>query len=366
MKTIPKILVIGASGVLGKLICRETLRVFNNNVNLLVGDYRRDRGRALALMLGPKAEYQYIDASNSNSIKVALKDVSCVIISMNQNEPLIQTQCIEAKIHCIDVTASSELLDKVKPLNKKAIASNIALVMFSGFFPGLSGILIKDTSSDFERTDEVNIGLLSSVNAQAGYSGFIQMLEVCHKPVVLKHKNQEKTFPGFYQKTYMHFSEPFGRKHVRLVNYSERAVLAQYLNIPILNYWIGLEKEALTMALGILKKIRVTALCLKNRILGKFFTKVLFKHNPDKPETTALSISVHGTQCGISKTRILTLKAYSDYGVTAAFNAALCWYLVYQMSSKSLGVRFPFEIVTLSEILSIMATEGVTIDDKWI
>jgi len=40
-----KMMVVGASGVLGKLVCTELLRIFENQINLIVTDYKTERGK---------------------------------------------------------------------------------------------------------------------------------------------------------------------------------------------------------------------------------------------------------------------------------------------------------------------------------
>ena len=56
-----KVMVVGASGVLGRLICTELMRIFNNQVNLVVTDYKEDRGKRLAESFNQKVIFQYID-----------------------------------------------------------------------------------------------------------------------------------------------------------------------------------------------------------------------------------------------------------------------------------------------------------------
>lgn len=46
-----KMMVVGASGVLGKLICMELLRVFEKQIKLIVTDYKNERGKRLAAFL---------------------------------------------------------------------------------------------------------------------------------------------------------------------------------------------------------------------------------------------------------------------------------------------------------------------------
>jgi saccharopine dehydrogenase-like NADP-dependent oxidoreductase len=226
MKNAPTILVVGASGTLGKLICREVLRIFGQTVTLLVGDYNSERGTALATSLGEQAEFRYINAVESDSIIKALQGASCVIVAMNQTHPLIQLHCVEASVHCIDVAASAELLEQVRQFHDKAVAQNVTLAMYSGFFPGLSGMLVQQMTTEFSQIDEVNVGLLFSANAQAGFSGILQMIEIFHQPVNIVVHGLKTSMPGFQRVKRLDFPEPFGPKRVRLVNYSEREVLA--------------------------------------------------------------------------------------------------------------------------------------------
>lgn len=55
------VMVVGASGVLGQLVCTELLRIFDNEIKLIVTDYKMDRGKRLANSFKRDVEFNYLD-----------------------------------------------------------------------------------------------------------------------------------------------------------------------------------------------------------------------------------------------------------------------------------------------------------------
>ncbi|WP_158634048.1 saccharopine dehydrogenase NADP-binding domain-containing protein [Radiobacillus deserti] len=146
-----KIMVVGASGVLGKLVCIELLRIFENQIKLIVTDYKAGRGKKLATSFNKEVQFQYLDVSDKESVKEAIKNVDIVVVGLKQKLPHIQKVCIENEILSIDVTPFYDFLEKVIELNQSAEKNNIGSVIMSGFFPGLSGLMIKNAISNFKK-----------------------------------------------------------------------------------------------------------------------------------------------------------------------------------------------------------------------
>lgn len=119
-----------------------------------------------------------------------------VVVAVKQRNPHIQKRCIENKILCIDVTPFYDFAEKVYELNQSAENNKIGSVIMSGFFPGLSGLMIKEAISDFQEITEINVGLLQSTNAKAGISGILDMLKIIDQPVTF----QNETLSGFTKK----------------------------------------------------------------------------------------------------------------------------------------------------------------------
>lgn len=236
--------------------------------------------------------------------------------------------------------------------------------MYSGLIPGLSGLLIKQAVAGFSHVESVDVGLLFSANAQTWFSGILQMIATFQRPVSAVIDGRETRIPGFQHTRMLDFPEPFGKKRLRLVDYGERAVLAERLGLPTLAYWLGWETEALTTVMALLKKAGVLAYCLKNKSFGKLFSNVI-RHNPNKPETTALSVETRGIRDDRPICKRMTLKAFSDYGATAIFNAALAEHL---LQAPLPGVRFPFEMTDMYAMLARMNCEEIVIhtSDEWL
>ena len=108
-----RIMVVGASGVLGNLICHEVLRLFNLKIQLIITDYDRERGKRLADGFGRQVQFCHFMLGDNERINQVLADVDGVVIALKQEKPLIQKACIEQGVLCVDVTPFYEFVDKV-------------------------------------------------------------------------------------------------------------------------------------------------------------------------------------------------------------------------------------------------------------
>lgn len=337
-----KILVVGVSGVLGKLICKEVLRVFNKECTLIATDYKVDRGKKTAISVSKNVIFRPLDVSKKENINNVVKDVDVVIVAIKQSEPLVQEVCTNKNILCIDVTPYANFVASIQAMNKSKSPS----VAMSGFFPGLSGVLAKEAISGFQCVDEVNIGLLQSTNANVGVSGIIDMLKIISKPVKIVNN---KYVPGFSEKRMLYFLEGNAKKQVRLIEHAERKYLCEKLNIGKLNYWTSWNKQSFNKMISICIKIKIIDV-IKKLKKTRFLSKVV-KHNPNKDENASLTVEVKGKIDEKNCIRTLSLSTFSDYETTAMVTAALTK-IVLQKEIK--GTNLPHELTHLDELLSVM------------
>ena len=244
-------MVVGASGVLGKLVCMELLRIFETQIQLIVTDYKKDRGKRLAETFNREVIFRYLDVTNEENITKVIKNIDIVIILLKQHNPFIQRVCIEHHIQCIDVTPFVDFVGKVKVLHQEAEENEVASVVMAGFFPGLSGLMIHKAISGFQQIDEVNIALLQNTNAQAGISGVLDMLKIISQRV----KGQSSNLPGFTIKRKMFFNNMFTEKEVRLIDHAEKEILNQKLNIKTINYWTSWNRPFFNKQISLLKSL---------------------------------------------------------------------------------------------------------------
>ncbi|GAA0328552.1 hypothetical protein GCM10008931_20380 [Oceanobacillus oncorhynchi subsp. oncorhynchi] len=347
-----KVLVAGAGGVLGKLVCQELLRIMGKRIQLTVIDYKTERGEQLANALKQDVQFQFMDVDDKENVKQVIKNVDIVVVVVKQKTPHIQTECMENKILCIDVTPFYDFVEKVKELNQKAEKNEIGSVIMSGFFPGLSGLMVKETISYFQEVREVNVGLLQNTNAKTGLSGILDMLKIISQSVAF----QDNIIPGFTKKKEMYFSKHNKEKEVRLIDHSERILLKNNLTAAPINYWTAWNSNSFNKMISMLKKFGLIKAIQKMNT--KFLDK-LVKHNPNKNEHAFLTVEVKGIVDKQECKRILSLSTFSDYHTTAMMTAALT---KLTLEKEVEGIVCPFEITTLYELLSVMNCSELEIE----
>ncbi|KAB2331669.1 saccharopine dehydrogenase NADP-binding domain-containing protein [Bacillus mesophilum] len=347
------IMVVGASGALGRLVCNELQRLFDNQIKLIVTDYKMERGKRLADSFNSDTQFRYLNVDDVDNVKQVIKDVDLVVVILKQKIPAIQKACIENKIICIDVTPFYDFAEKVMDLDQGAIRNNIGSVIMSGFFPGLSGLMIKKAIMDFQEVTEVNMALLQNTNASVGVTGIVDMLNIISQPVTFHNEIE----PGFTKKRKMHFVNHSKGKRVRLIDHSEiRLIHDKLINVQ-LYYWTSWNNNIFNSIVSLLNKMDL--LKVMQKADKKLLSKTV-KHNPNKDETAYLTVEVKGIAGGMKRTKIISAAASSDYFTTAMVTAAIA---KISLHKNVIGVVCPFEITNLDEIISIMKSSDLIIEE---
>lgn len=359
--SIKRILVIGASGGVGRFICKEVIRSFQPST-LVVGDYKIERGQRLAHELGKDVVFRYVDIHNSESQITAFKKIDAIIVAVQQRQPVIQSVCLSKRIPCFDITLRGEFIQKVHELNKQASSFDTPLLMMAGLFPGLSGIIIKSIVEQFKSVQQVDVAFLQSINGTTGAMGIADMLGAFAQPVVLNTSTHSEELKGFNLTKEFIFPEPFGVSKARLINYDEADVISQKLGIKNINYWTAFNVENFNRVLVFLNRIKILRLFqhpkwrLKLAKIIEYFKNI----NRHKNEKISLLVKVTGNVNKKNQIYKVGLIGPSDYGVTALVVVALVK-LVVEDKIKSKGVLYPFEIVPFEMLLKAINSNEIKI-----
>lgn len=344
MKSKQKIIVIGASGVLGGLICEQLNRLFEKEISLFTGDYKADRGTLTAQKYN--ATFVQTNLVDSQKLSESLETMNAVIVAVHQNEPVIQSVCLERQIPCIDVTAFYPFAKKVENLYKfKNQTTNPTSVVMAGFFPGLSGLLLQKAISKAGTAYEAGITLIQNTNAVAGGSGIFDMLKIISAPVT----DCERPTAGFRIKRRILIPEQKIEYSPRLIDHSEKIPLIKRLPVQKLNYWTAWNQTLFNHLISLLNRMKILRIItskFKSSALNKFI-----KHNDSKPENTLLIVDIKNKDKQTEHTDYFVIDAYSDYGTTATVIAALCKII---LKKPNQGVCYPVDLTTLDQILDIM------------
>ncbi|MFA9455999.1 saccharopine dehydrogenase NADP-binding domain-containing protein [Halalkalibacter sp. AB-rgal2] len=243
-----KVLVIEATGILGKLVCQEILRQLDRS-QLVVADYQIERGKQLAQSLSNQTEFCYVDITKRDSIEAAICQVNVVIVALKQKEPAVQKLCIGRGVHCIDVTPFSSFTSQVEQLHNYALEKRVCSITMSGFFPGLSALMVKKAVKQFDEVSNVDVALLQHTNAKAGITGIMDMLQIISEPVT---KENQLTYTGFTRRKKLPFGDCQTLRFVREIHHDEKEFVAEKLGLDSIHYWTAWNNDSFNHLLFIL------------------------------------------------------------------------------------------------------------------
>lgn len=341
------VLVIGAAGALGTLICDEVQK-YAPELTLFLGDYRPERGRALAASRG--VDYRLTDLGDASRLESALRGMDIVILAAAQKEPLVQEVCLRLGIHCVDVVVSFDFCERIKRLYANARAGSCASVLMAGFFPGLSGLLLKDAIASLDEVQSLDLALIQSSNATAGRDGVADMLDIISQPVTTS--DESGAIPGFRRRR--SFSLADGRLvYPRRIAHSEQRLLSHFWNTS-LRYWTCWDSIALNVLLLALLRLRLLVPLARGIRSGKLPPGG--GHKAGKSEEAVLLARAQGLRNGEPVERNLELRVFADYGATARTAVALARLCLTESWN---GALYPFEAADLARVLRTMDPRGI-------
>jgi len=350
------ILVVGASGTLGGMICSELNRYQVQKNHLFVGDYNDERGIKTADRY--QGEFRKTDLSNKDSLISAFQNIDTVIVALNQAEPIIQEVCVEMSILCIDVTVFTHFIRKVQTLYQANPSYKGSAIMTSGFFPGLSGIMIKHSISGFKTINTLNLSLIQNTNAKVGISGIVDMLKIISHPIEQIQDDKNRLIPGFNLKHKAIISNKEVYK-VRRIHHPEIKFIEDILGIKSVKYWTAWNNPRFNWLISVLKKIGIIDFFTSKK--GSKLLGLFVNHDASRSEEVTLIVEVNGiTNDNIMKHKKFILKSFSDYNTTAMVVAAIA-YLTFEMKIE--GVIFPFEIIDLKTLLSTINDSRISLTE---
>ncbi|GAK04424.1 saccharopine dehydrogenase [Geomicrobium sp. JCM 19037] len=266
------VLIIGATGVLGKLVCNDIKNLIPEDVTLIITDYNKERGVNFATSLGNHTKWRYLDVKEDKSIEQALIGIDMAVVLIKQFESKIQEIALKMRIPSLDVTPSYSLYSRVMKYHDDALKQGTGVLLLSGFLPGLSGLLIKKAIDDFDYIESVDLGFLQNKNADVGIAGVKDMLRLIDEPII----SGDQKISSFSQSKKMYFLGHAKYKKVRNIEHSERILLS---NMFPVNFWTGWSNRPFNYMIYLLKKTQLLPFIYN---LNSGVMKRIVKHNPQK------------------------------------------------------------------------------------
>ncbi|MGC5616953.1 NAD-dependent epimerase/dehydratase family protein [Georgenia sp. Z1491] len=320
----PRIVVAGASGVLGGRIATRLART--TDATVVAGDHRAERAPLTARAVGAP-EQVHLDVRDAASIARALDGADALVVAAPQDRPFVQEVGLGAGVHVVDVSPDPTLTAQVRATDARARRRGVASVTMAGMFPGLSGLVVTDLVSGLDQVDHVELLYHQSTNASVGPDGTEAMLRWVAAPVPPTRR------PGLADR---HPREP----GLRRFEHPERALLEDATGADV-RYWTGWDSPAFTRVVAGLARTRVL------RPLAPVLAP-LATHDPDRPEEAMLTVRVLGRRAGRPDRDGVRLVCDSDYGATAAVAVALTRLA---LGGRLVGAGVPLDLTTLDDVL---------------
>lgn len=268
-----KILVVGGSGVTGRLIVEDILRHLHD-VEVDIGS----RNIHNSSLNSNKVGKVHIDLYDEASAVNILSNYDLVVISVGpfdifRNRP--HRLCMEAGVDCIDVNDNIYATLDIFKLDREAQRKGVKILTGMGLNPGLMTLMLMSVVKKLQKgSKQVRLRLFIGGKQEAGYASVHVVLtgfhlevsemrdgEFCYVKANDKEKESLFLFPNFDKSVpVMHCSTPqtwtFGRYSDVDTNEIQRFDFRIYFQgvsvwmVNILRKWSWLKKSGITMRLA--------------------------------------------------------------------------------------------------------------------
>lgn len=321
----PNVLVIGASGALGRTVVATT-REFLPGAVVIGGSRTRSASGV---------PWRFVDLDDPASVRSAVTGTDLVLVAAGHRTAAVQEACLSARTHCVDVGMDPDLARAVARMDGRARAVGVLSVTMAGLIPGLSGLLVRHAVGDGAPPSHVELRLRQSANARGGPAGTADMLRLVTSRAGRGPRRERAR---------RHPSEP----SLRSMEHPEQAVLERWFPGVPAQYWTGWDDARITTGIALLE--RVGLLPRASSLVAR-----AHRHDPSRPEHVSLSATVR-RDGGV---RSVTASAASDYGATAAVAVGLG---ALGLAGRT-GAGVPGDLVTLDEVLATPAGARVRVHE---
>jgi hypothetical protein len=274
-----------------------------------------------------------------------------VIVCPRQERPEVQRICVERRVPCLDVAIEPEFVAQVHSLDSPARETGTPLLSMAGMWPGLSGLMAARAAEMLDRVDRLDLALCQSTRSQVGPEGIADMMGCFAKPVSVQIGERVREVPGFSLKRRIDYPEPFGTRSHRLVDFVERAVLAEALEVLEVGTWTGFDSAGFEVLVSLLRRAGLLGL-FRRKGLGLRLARAVNavkELGPSGPERIALVVHALGETGGRAREIRLSLLGPSDYGVTAMTAVAMARLLTNRTGAA--GAGHPLRVFDLREVI---------------
>lgn len=234
-------------GNIGKIIAEDLGKTYNGKVVYIV----RNKESVKELAKKYNATIRYGDVTKPHTLIKALKGLKVVIHSVHHEYNLnVMKACLKSGVHYLDLGGLYYYTKKQLKLDKNFKKSNLIAILGIGAAPGITNILAKYGSEQFDNIKNIEI-LLGSEDLSTykqkppitiSYSIQTILQEFTQKPAVFINGKTKFIEPLTGRKEYK-FPDPVGMKKPQYTMHSEIATLPYTLKSKNVSFRIAFDDE---------------------------------------------------------------------------------------------------------------------------
>ncbi|MBI3360102.1 MAG: saccharopine dehydrogenase NADP-binding domain-containing protein [Chloroflexi bacterium] len=227
-----KIVVLGAAGMIGKVICRD-LADYGEVGEIVVADIDEAAAKAVAAGLGGKAKAARADVTDAPGLTALLRGAGCCINSVNYYFNLdVMRVCLEAKVHYVDLGGLFHMTRRQLELDGAFRDAGLTAILGLGSCPGIANVHAGYLGAQLDAVDSIRIynGATPDVGDSLAPAYTLQTIfdEITQPAMVFRDGEFLEVAPVSEAEHYP-FREPIGYARTHLSLHSEVATIPHSL-----------------------------------------------------------------------------------------------------------------------------------------
>lgn len=268
------ILVVGGYGDVGKYVVEELLSITSKRI-IVAGRSRDKAGKFIENFDNNRLDFMYLDIYNRSSYADKINGIKIVVMCLSPKNNDFAVYCLEKNINYIDISPSNQTAHELKKFHDNCINNQVLCLLGVGICPGLSTLLVKEISKDFDLVNEINLTLMLGIGDEYGKDA-IQWLLTNFSEAFTKTQNGKTVLEEpFIGKAKVHFPQDLGgERSAYAFNLSDQEILRLAHDYQNVSTYFCYDLKSITWIVHVLAKIKLFKL-LKFARAKKVITAIL-------------------------------------------------------------------------------------------
>lgn len=221
-----KVVVLGGYGKVGRAI--SAALAADPLVDCVVAG--RDEVRAAQCARALKTLSLRLDARDGAALDRVLSDVFAVVNAagpFQKRDYFVAQACAARGVHYVDLADSRDYVLGIASLNRAAQRGAALIVSGAGIAPVISGALTDYLAKDFDRVDEIHVGVTHSRARRRGDTCVRAFLGTIGSPMQVFEKGHWRPAYGWTESERVRFPRPLGARRLYLYDAADLALFPE-------------------------------------------------------------------------------------------------------------------------------------------